>query len=165
MASDTSQENYANLFFNYKIWANSEIRTFALSKRWGPQTHLCPPPTFESGGTCPPCHPSPTPLSTKVKHLFWTCLLSFSRSVRIYSKRDVIYTIDRMAFHKTNTHVLQCTIKLIWLDVYWNLMLDKICISFYQLRCYQLLFKELCMNTPNRNQFDTWIVHHACWFY
>ena len=83
--------------------------------------------------------------------------MPLSRSVRIYSKRDVIYTIDRMALRMTYN-----ARELIWLDVYWNLMSDKMCISFYQFRCYQLLFKELCMNTPNRNQFDTWIVHHAC---
>ena len=33
--------------------------------------------------------------------------MPLSRSVCIYSKRDDIYTIDRMAFHKTNTHDLQ----------------------------------------------------------
>ena len=136
---------------------------------------LCP----KGGGHKPTCAPPPPhfwkwghvatlpPFSYAPEYKSKTFILDMplSRSVRIYSKRDVIYTIDRMAFHKTNTHDLQCTIKLIWLDVYWNLMSDKICISFYQFRCYQLLFKELCMNTPNRNQFDTWIVHHACEFY
>ena len=29
--------------FNYEILSNSEIRTFALSKSMGAQTHLCPP--------------------------------------------------------------------------------------------------------------------------
>ena len=150
-------------FFNHKIWANSEIRTFALSKRWGPQNHLCPLPHFWKWGHVP----SLPPFSYAPEYKSKTFILDMplNQSVRIYSKRDVIYTIDRMAFHKTNTHDLQCTIKLIWLDVYWKLMSDKICISFYQFRCYQLLFKELCMNTPNRDQFDTWIVHHACWFY
>ena len=120
---------------------------------------LCP-----KGGGHKPTLP-PFSFAPEYKSKTFILDMPVSRSVRIYSKRDVIYTIDRMAFHKTNTHDLQCTIKLIWLDVYWNLMTDKICISFYQFRCYQLLFKELCMNTPNRNQFDTWIVHHACWFY
>ena len=121
------------------------------------------PPTFESGGHVPTL--PPFSYAPEYKSKTFILDMPLSRSVRIYSKRDVIYTIDRMAFHKTNTHDLQCTIKLIWLDVYWNLMSDKICISFYQFRCYQLLFKEFCMNTPNRNQFDTWIVQHACWFY
>ena len=134
-----------------------------LCRKGGGHKPICASHTFESGGTCPPCHPSPTPLSTKSKTFILD--MPLCRSVRIYIKRDVIYTIDRMAFHKANTHDLQCIIKLIWLDVCWNLMSDKICISFYQFRCYQLLFKELCMSTPNRNQFDTWIVHHACWFY
>ena len=40
-------------------------------------------------------------------------------------------------------------------DVYWNWLSDKTCISF------TLLFTELWMNTPNRNQFDNSIVMHA----
>ena len=135
---------------------------------------LCP----KGGGHKPTCaplpqllkvgtraHPATFSFAPEYKSKIFILDMPLSRSVRIYSKRDVIYTIDRMAFHKNNTHDLQCTIKLIWVDVYWNLMSDKICISIYQFRCYQLLFKELCMNTSNRNQFDTWIVHHACWFY
>ena len=53
MASEASQENFEKkkMCFNHKIWANSELRTFALPKSGGggAQTHLCPPPTFESG--------------------------------------------------------------------------------------------------------------------
>ena len=49
LASEASQEILGkNCVFNHKIWANSEIRTFALPKSGGgAQTHLCPPP-------CPP---------------------------------------------------------------------------------------------------------------
>ena len=47
--------------------ANSEIRTFALPKSGGAQTHLCPP-TFESGeARAPPAPPSPTPLSSNTE--------------------------------------------------------------------------------------------------
>ena len=109
------------LFFNHKIWANSEIRTFALSKRWGPQTHLWPPPPpphFWKWGHVPTL--PPFSYAPEYKNKTFILEMPLSRSVRIYSKRDVIYTIDRMAFNKTNTHDLQCTIKLIWLDVYWN---------------------------------------------
>ena len=56
---------WKNCVFNHKIWANSEIRTFALPKSGGGGTNpLVPPPTFESGGGghVPPCPPSPTPL-------------------------------------------------------------------------------------------------------
>ena len=96
---------------------------------------LCP----KGGGHKPTCAPSPThfwkwghvptlpPFSYASEYKSKTFILDMplSRSVCIYSKRDVIYTIDRMAFHKTNTHDLQCTIKLIWLDVYWNLIQTK----------------------------------------
>ena len=48
--------------FNYRIWANSEIRTFALPKSGGGHKPTCAPPTFESGEACAPLPPSPTPL-------------------------------------------------------------------------------------------------------
>ena len=96
--------------------------------------------------------------------LFWTCLL-VGACVFTANMTSYIPSIEWHFIKPTRMTYVQCTIKLIWLDVYWNLMSDKICISFYQFRCYQLLFKELRMNTPNRIQFDTWIVHHACWFY
>ena len=38
-----------------------------------------------------------------------------------------------------------------------ELTVRKIYISFYQCRCHLLQFTELCMNTPNPNQFDTGI--------
>ena len=73
---------------------------------------LCP----KGGGQKPTCAPLllkvghvPTlpPFSYAPEYKSKTFILDMplSRSVRIYSKRDVIYTIDRMAFHKTNMHV------------------------------------------------------------
>ena len=53
--------------------------------------------------------PTLPPFSSAPEYKSKTFILDMplSRSVCIYSKRDVIYTIDRMAFHKTNTHDLQ----------------------------------------------------------
>ena len=102
-------------------------------KGGGHKPTCTPPPHFwkwEHVPTLPPFSFAP---EYKSKKKTFILDMPLSRSVRIYSKRDVIYTIDRMAFHKTNTHVLQCTLKLIWLDVCWNLMSDKICISFTSL--------------------------------
>ena len=62
MASEASQENFEKIgFFNHKIWANNETRTFALPKSGGggAQTHLCPPPPplLKVGGHVPPLPP------------------------------------------------------------------------------------------------------------
>ena len=59
--------------------------------------------------------------------------------------------------NKINTRGYTC-IQLIMLDVYWNWLSDKIVISFYRCRCYLLQFTELCTNTPNHNQFDTYVL-------
>ena len=62
---------WKNCVFNHKIWANSEIRTFALPKSGGGTNPLVPP-TFESGGheppPPPPAPPSPTPLTPHHTH-------------------------------------------------------------------------------------------------
>ena len=56
--------------------------------------------------------------------------------------------------NKINTRRNTC-INWLWLDVYWNWMSDKICISIYQCRCYPLQLTELCMNITVHYQFDT----------
>ena len=86
LASEASQENFEkNCIFNHKIWANIEIRTFAMPKSGGggAQTHLCPPPpTFESGEARgpPPPAPPPPPFSYALASP-WRCDVSGGVSV------------------------------------------------------------------------------------
>ena len=65
----------------------------------------------------------------------------------------VVFKSLTQSKHMNKINTWQYVSNWLWLDVYWNWLSDKICISFT--KEYLLLFTELCMNTPNHNQFDS----------
>ena len=103
------------MFFNHKIWANSEIRTFALPKSGGGGTNpLVPPPPLlkvGGGGTCPPCPPSPTPLS--------------------------IYTLlDQISPHYT---CIGCNV-MTWIELLGPILGGFLCFCFFFFFCFCFVF-------------------------
>ena len=102
--------------FNHKIWANSEIRTFALSKcgggGGGAQTHLCPH-FWKWGGTwAPPLPPpSPTPLHTvhvqRSIHVFIDSYVIISSCWPLHAARYGMMKNQYYIFLRINGDMLQ----------------------------------------------------------
>ena len=71
--------------FNHKIWANSDIRTFALPKSGGGATNplVTPPPPFFERGTCPP----PPPFPAFSYALAFVCLATEGTNSRCFIRK------------------------------------------------------------------------------
>ena len=90
-----------------------------------------------------------TGTSIHVLYFHFELLLSSSSS-----KLDEVLTNEIILTHCVHLELY----KLIMYRCIFELFGRQKSALFYQCRCYLLLFTELCMNTPNHNQFDSCIV-------